>query len=120
MLHYCLCPPGRAGPDASCTCVVVLCRRELLPQLLPVVRVQLIVEGGAEPFGLRLVEDGRHRVRDVNDASGFARNHEQEAIGRLQDEMLQLLGEAAAALLLLFSTLFFRICRSSWPLVPGR
>lgn len=62
----------RAGPDAFWTCVVVLCRRELLPQLLPVVRVQLIVEGGAEPIGLRLIEDGRHRVRDVNDTSSFA------------------------------------------------
>lgn len=67
-------PTGRAGrpPDALWTCVVVLCRRELLPQLLPVVQVQLIVEGGAEPIGLRLVEDGRHRVRDVNDTSSFA------------------------------------------------
>lgn len=65
---------SRAGRllGASWTCVVVLGRRELLPQLLPVVRVQLVVEGGAEPIGLRLVEDGRHRVRDVHDTSGFA------------------------------------------------
>lgn len=54
------------------TCVVVLCSRELLPELLRVVWVQLVVEGGAEPVGLRLVEDGRHGVRDVNDASSFA------------------------------------------------
>lgn len=54
------------------TCVAVLHGRELLPELLRVVWVQLVVEGGAKPVGLRLVEDGRHRVRDVNDASGVA------------------------------------------------
>lgn len=74
MLHMCaLHWAGRAvRACAFWTCVVVLCSGELLPELLRVVWVQLIVEGGAKPVGLRLVEDGRHGVRDVNDASSFA------------------------------------------------
>lgn len=83
----------RPGCARFWTCVVVLCGGELLPELLPVVRVQLVIEGRAEPIGLRLVEDGRHRVRDVNNAPSFAGNHKQKAVGCLQYEMLQLLRE---------------------------
>lgn len=40
-----------------CTCVVILCSGELLPELFCVIWVELIIKGGAEPFRLRLVED---------------------------------------------------------------
>lgn len=40
---------------------------------------------------LWLVEDGRDAVRNVDDASGVAGDDEEEAIGRLQDQVLQLL-----------------------------
>lgn len=54
-----------------CTCVVILCSRELLSELVCVVRVELIIQRGAEPFRLRLVEDGCQGVGDVNDAAGL-------------------------------------------------
>jgi len=38
-----------------------------------------------------LVEDGRDAVRDVDDASGVAGDDKEEAVGRLEDQVLQLL-----------------------------
>ena len=69
----------------------VLCCRELLPELLRVVRVELVVEGGAQPVGLGLVEDGGQGVGDVDDATRFTGHHKQEAVRRLQNQMLQFL-----------------------------
>lgn len=40
---------------------------------------------------LSIVEDGTDAVRDVDDASDITGDYEQEAIGRLQYQMFQLL-----------------------------
>ncbi|TNN80977.1 hypothetical protein EYF80_008633 [Liparis tanakae] len=65
------------------------CGRELLSELFCIVRVELIIQGGAQPFRLCLVEDGCQGVRDVNDAASLTRHDKQEAIGCLQDELVE-------------------------------
>ena len=72
------------------TCAV-LCRRELLPELLCVIRMELIVERGAQPVRLGLVEHGGQRIRDVDDATVLTGHHKQEAVCCLQNQMLQFL-----------------------------
>ena len=53
------------------TCAVTLCSRELLPELFCVIWVELIIQRGAEPFRLWLVEDGCQGVRDIDNASSL-------------------------------------------------
>lgn len=73
------------------TCHGVLRCAQLLPQFVHVVRVDLLIQGAAKPLGLGLVQNRGHRVRHINHPSCFCRHHEQEAVRRLQDEVLQLL-----------------------------
>lgn len=74
-----------------CTCVVILCSGELLPELFCIIWMELIIEGGTEPVRLWLVEDRCQGVRDINNATGLTWHHKQETIGCLEDEMLQFL-----------------------------
>ena len=53
--------------------------------------MELVIDVGPEPVSLALIQHRRHRVRDVDDAAGVAGHDEQEAVGRLQDQVLQLL-----------------------------
>ena len=64
---------------------------ELLPHFFHILRVYLVVETRPGPLVLRVVEDRRDRVGRVDDAAGVAADHEEEAVGRLQDQMLKLL-----------------------------
>lgn len=73
------------------TCAVIFRSWQLLPELFCVVRVELIIEWGAQPVRLQLVEDGCQGVWDVNNAASLTWDHKQEAIGRLQYEMFQFL-----------------------------
>lgn len=82
----------RQTPFPGClTCEGVLGGGELLPQLAHVVGVHLVVQGAAEPLGLRLVQHRGHRVGHVHHPPGLAGHDEQEAVGRLQDQVLELL-----------------------------
>lgn len=74
-----------------CTCAVILCSGQLLPELFCVVWVELIIKGGAKPIGLWLVEDGCQGVRHINNAASLTWDHKQEAVSRLQNEVFQFL-----------------------------
>ena len=52
--------------------------------------MHVVVETGPEPVALRVVEDGRDAVRDVDHAPRVAGDHEQEPVRGLQDQVLQL------------------------------
>lgn len=71
--------------------VLRLLSGQLLADLLHVLGVDVVEDARAEPLALRLVEDRTHGVGHVDDAARVARHHEQEAVGRLQDEVLELL-----------------------------
>lgn len=66
-------------------------RAQLFLHLLSVVRMNLGVEAGAVPVALRVIEDRCNRVGDVDDPSSAAAHDEQESVGCLQDQVLQLL-----------------------------
>lgn len=51
----------------------------------------MLIQRAAKPLRLRVVEHRRHRVRHVDHAARLRGDHKQEAVGRLQDEVLQLL-----------------------------
>lgn len=80
---------GRRGLTAG----AALGGGQLLPQLVRVVGVQLVVQRAAQPLRLRLVQHRHHRVRHVHHPARLARHHEQKAVRRLQDQVLQLLRE---------------------------
>lgn len=69
----------------------VLRGAELLAEFVYVVRVDLLVQGAAEPLGLWMVQHGGHRVRHVDHTACLSCHHKQEAISCLQDQVLQLL-----------------------------
>ena len=58
--------------------------------LLLVLWVNVVVDRGAEPVALGVVEDGGDGVGDVDDPAGVAGHDKQEAVGGLEDEVLQL------------------------------
>ena len=52
--------------------------------LLLVLRVHVVVQTGPEPVALRVVEDGRDAVRDVDDPARVTRDYEQEPVRSLE------------------------------------
>lgn len=75
------------------TCHGILGGAELFPQFVHIVRMNLLKECAAEPFGLRMVQYGSHRVRHVDDTARLSSHHEQKTISRLQNQMLQFLSQ---------------------------
>lgn len=72
-------------------CILRLLRRQLLPHLVHVVRVETVVETGPVPVILRVIQDGLYRVRDVDHSSGITRDDKQEPVRSLQYQMFELL-----------------------------
>ena len=52
--------------------------------------MDVIIDGGAEPVALGVVEHGGEGVRHVDDPPRVTAHHEQESVRRLQDQVLQL------------------------------
>lgn len=75
----------------NATSMLWLSCAQLLPDLVRVVRMDLVVETGSIPIALGVVEDRCYRVRDVDDATGVAAHDEQETVSSFQDQVLQFL-----------------------------
>ncbi len=73
------------------TCHRVLRCAQLFPQFVHVIRMDLLKERAAKPLGLQLVQNGSDRVRHVDNTTRLSRHHEQEAVSRLQNQVLQFL-----------------------------
>jgi hypothetical protein len=68
-----------------------LLSRQLLADLLNVIRMQMIVQAGSEPIALCLMQDGSHTVRYVNQTTSVARGHKEESVSRFQNQVLEFL-----------------------------
>jgi len=69
----------------------VLLRAQLVPHLLQVVRVHKVEQTPVRPLAGRVPQHRLHRVAHVDDVARVTLRHEQEAVGRLQYQVLQLL-----------------------------
>lgn len=74
--------------DPFSTCHGVLWSAELFPQFVHIIRVDLLVQSAAKPLRLGMVQHWCHRVRYIDDPTRLCSNHKQEAIRRLQDQVL--------------------------------
>jgi hypothetical protein len=60
------------------------------PAFLLILGMDVVVDGGAEPVALCVIQDGGQGVRHVDDPPRVATHHEQEPVRRLQDQVFQL------------------------------
>ena len=74
-----------------CTCHGVFWSTELFPQLVHIIRVDLLIQSAAKPLRLGMVQHRCHRVRHVDHPARLCSDHKQEAVRCLQDQMLQFL-----------------------------
>ncbi len=73
------------------TCHRVLRGGSAVPSVVHVSRMDLLKERAPKPLGLQLVQNGSDRVRHVDNTTRLSRHHEQEAVSRLQNQVLQFL-----------------------------
>ena len=73
------------------TTMLWLRRAELLPNFLGIVRMNLLVQAGAKPVALCVVQHRRYRVGYVDDSARVTAHNKQEAICRFENQVLQLL-----------------------------
>ncbi len=60
------------------------------PAFLLILGMDVVVDGGAEPVALGVVQHGGQGVRHVDDPTRVAAHHKQEPVSRLQDQVFQL------------------------------
>ena len=70
--------------------VLIVAGGKLLSDLLLILWVDVVVQRLVEPVPLSVVEDRGEGVGHVDDPAGVARHHEQEPVGGLEYEVLQL------------------------------